>query len=260
MVPKVYNSLFIFLFLSLAFFEPLYAQRSKLITFKMSIKEDNVTMYSGPSFRFRPIRTLDKGAVLRASPNQKDGPDGSFYEVYYTFKKSKRKVIGYISTGAAVEMEGGDTQEDLTQYVKLELAETAIWASFSALSKENYLWAFSYVKYPGPGLYLKFLGGQFINLSSSNTVVGAELGLDQIVYKKISIYSSFAWTMLFAAQEEALFEASQGVTPFVYATFGARYNIDRYAALSAGLLFASLFNQNNASLISGLGFGLEVGL
>lgn len=229
-------------------------------TFKMTIAKDNVIMYSGPSFRYRPLRTLEAGTELTASAAQFDGPDGSFYEVYYKYKKSGRKVVGFISITAPIAIEKGALSENLNEYVKLELAQSAAWLSFSVLTYDHYLWAFSYVKYPAPGIYLKALGGQLVNLATANTVVGGEIGLDQLIYNRYSIYSAFAGAVLFAAQENSLFPASQGATPFVYTSFGLRYNIDRYAALSGGFLLATLFNQNNASLVSGAGFGLEVGL
>lgn len=237
-----------------------HAKSAKSTSGKLVVLADDVTIYSGPSFRFRPLRTVDKGTELAVASTQRDGPDGLFYEVYYQFKKSGRKAVGFISAGAAVDVTKANMAEDVNAYEQVELADSAVWMSFGSLGKDNYLWGLSYVKYLAPGVYFKFLGGQFVNLDSSSSLLGGEVGLDQLVWDKLSIYGGFSWSLVFSSKENVFFTASQAFTPMVLGSFGVRYNLDRYAAVSAGALISTLFNQNNAALSTGFGIALEVGL
>lgn len=228
---------------------------------KLVVKGKDIIIYSGPSTRYRPLATASDGAVFAVSLRRVPGlGGGEFYKVLVSFKGGERKRLGYISANEPVQIEKSETDENVDSYKPLALARNTVQLGFAGLRERTYVWTLGYVVYPAENFYLKAFGGQVLNASTANFLGGVEIGLDQLLWGNISLYTLVNGGAVFPVSENAIFPGSTGLSRFMQGGVGFRYNAGEFAAVSLGLIQAAFFNGNNALLSLGYTVAFEVGL
>ncbi len=241
--------------------QSLFAQSGSSAGANLLIVGDDILIYSGPSLRYRPLAVATRGSKIPVSLRQVPGSGaGQFYKVLVTFQGGDKKRIGYISTEEAVQVEKSEVDEEVDKYKSLALANKTVQFGLSVLKERTYEWTLGYVFYFAPNLYMKGLGGQILNSTTANFILGVELGLDQLMFGAFSLYTLVGGGTFFPASQNAVFQGSSSTSEFAQGGVGIRYNSGEYASVSLGLIDTAFFNNDNAFLSLGYMATFEVGL
>lgn len=227
---------------------------------KLVTGNESVTIYSGPSLTFRPIRNITEKTEFAASSKNIQGRDGDYYKILVKFKNGNRQ-IGFVPTTSPVKIEGviAGSGEDIDAIPTLFLAKASLQAAFYVFRDSRMYWTLGYMNYPVPNFYLKPFIGQFFTESASSVVGGFSLGTDHFFGDSLSFFSEVGAGMVASPKEGTVFKGSESANALVQASAGLRINAE-LAAVSFGFGQTGIFNGNNSFVGWNLGFTLEVGL
>ena len=224
------------------------------------ILNDDVIIYSGPNLRYRPLDYGHKGQTFPVSRRQAQSAEGQEFFKVLIRKKGVPDRVGYVPVDAPVEVELSQDETDVETYDSFAQAEKSLQVGFHILKDSVFLWTVGYLQYVTDSLYLKALTGQLLNKETGSLIFGGELGTDQHIVGRFSLYTLFAIGAFFLPKKEAVFEGSRSVDFFVQGGAGLRYSADENAAIMFGLTQAALYSPENSFLSPGLSIALEVGL
>jgi hypothetical protein len=222
-----------------------------------------VTVYSGPSSRFRPLLFAKQGDQFPVSKKIVSGKEGGeFYKVLIRRKGPAR--VGFIATESAVRLEKKEEaqadSDDVDSYVPFSQAESSFQVGFSALKDSNFVWSVGYAKHLAPDFYLEFILGQLLYKRASSPMGGLQVGFDQSAFDQFSLYTLLSMGVVNVPVKDDIFPGSQSLSFFSQGGMGIRYTADETAAISFGILQIAIFSPNGSYLSPGASVTLEVGL
>lgn len=229
---------------------------------ELVVRGERVTIYTGPSAKYRPLGVATKGSKFPVSLKKVPavGQAGEYYKVLVVMKPSKRKRVGYINTAEEVKLQISGIDEGVDQYQGLALAEDNIQVSFASLTDSVYQWSVGYQIYPISNLFIKGFAGQVLGVTKGSFLSGAEVGLDHFLVGRFSLYGTIGAGLIFPPSSDTPFLGSKNPSFFLQGASGVRYSSGEHAAISLGFTQVGYFNGNNSLVPRGVVLTLEIGL
>lgn len=223
---------------------------------------ERVTIFTGPGKFYRPLIVLPPGRELQTSKSTIKNKHGEFFRVLVRLS-NKKKAIGYIPVDAEVRLKtDNDIAEDIESFREYPLAERSIQFSNSQFKTQRSLATLGFLRYLGPGFYLKGFGGVFLSPGNTSPVVGGEFGNDALLHRNLSGFTSLALGVFLKPELGALFEGNKKdfSNLLIQTAIGIRYNFSNIASVSVGGTQAALFSPNNSLVTFGGLITIEWGL
>ncbi len=223
---------------------------------------ERVTVYAGPGTFYRPLVVVPGGTELQTAEKTTKNKHGEFYKVLVKLS-DKRRAVGYVPINANVRRKSdGDIGEDLESFQEYPFAGRSLQFSYSQFKTQRSLATTGFVRYVGPGFYLKGFGGAFHSPGGISPLVGGEFGNDAPLHRNFSGFTSLTFGVFFRPKEGALFAGNKkDLSNFLAQTaMGLRYNVKNTASFSIGGTQAALFSANNSLVTFGAVVTAEWGL
>lgn len=224
--------------------------------------DDDVVVYSGPSFKYRPLYLLKNEQSLESSDQAIKTSDAYYYKVI-VIMPDQRRIIGYVPSDSPIRVRKDSIdEEDFSKYSELSLSKHSISMAFSYLKSDEYMVHLGWQNYLTPGFYIKYYGSEYMTQKSSGHHLGVEFGNDALLSNKLSAFVSYGGGIFMPNANDAIFIGSQtkSLNFLLRGAAGLRLNQSQNISFSIGPTQLVIFNANNSLVSFGAQLSLEVGI